>query len=98
MAPHGRWLFPGGHLASDPELAARLADGVAGLKLDADAHREEHAIEVHLPLLARLAPEVRVVGIAVGGGSLAELLRFGGQLAGVLRQMPSARCWWFPAT
>ena len=31
--------FPGGELASDPELAARLAEGVPGLELDAAAHR-----------------------------------------------------------
>ncbi len=88
VAPHRRWLFPGGELASDPELAGRLANAVAGLVLDAAAHREEHAIEVQLPLLARFAPQVRVVGIAVGDGSLPELLRFGGELAGVLADMP----------
>ena len=88
VAPHRRWLFPGGELASDPALAARLAHAVTGLALDAAAHREEHAIEVQLPLLARLAPQVRVVGITVGDGSLPELLRFGAELAGVLRDMP----------
>jgi AmmeMemoRadiSam system protein B/AmmeMemoRadiSam system protein A len=88
VAPHRRWLFPGGALASDPELAARLAKAVTGLALNAAAHREEHAIEVQLPLLARVAPQVRVVGITVGDGSLPELLRFGGELAGVLAEMP----------
>ena len=57
VAPHRRWLFPGGELASDPELAARLAHAVDGLVLDAAAHREEHAIEVQLPLLAHVAPQ-----------------------------------------
>jgi AmmeMemoRadiSam system protein B/AmmeMemoRadiSam system protein A len=88
VAPHGRWLFPGGEVASDPELAARLSKAVHGLRLDAAAHREEHAIEVQLPLLARLAPQSRVVGIAIGQDSLAELLRFGGELAAALRDMP----------
>jgi AmmeMemoRadiSam system protein B/AmmeMemoRadiSam system protein A len=88
VAPHRRWLFPGGELASDPELAARLAKAVTGLVLDAAAHRQEHAIEVQLPLLAHVAPQVRVVGITVGDGSLPELLRFGGELAGALAEMP----------
>ena len=88
VAPHRRWLFPGGELASDPELAARLAAGVEGLQLDAAAHRDEHAIEVQLPLLARLAPQVRVVGIAVGDSPLPELLRFGVAMSVVLRDMP----------
>jgi len=88
VAPHRRWLFPGGELASDPDLAVRLANAVTGLKLDAVAHHEEHAIEVQLPFLARLAPQVRVVGITVADGSLPELLRFGAELAGVLGDMP----------
>ena len=88
VAPHRRWLFPGGELASDPELAARLADGIDGLDLDGAAHRLEHAIEVQLPLLARLAPQVRVVGISVGDATLPELLRFGVALSVVLRDMP----------
>ena len=36
VAPHRRWRFPGGEVRSDPELAARLADAVDGLKMDAD--------------------------------------------------------------
>jgi AmmeMemoRadiSam system protein B/AmmeMemoRadiSam system protein A len=88
VAPHRRWLIPGGELASDPELAARLAAGVEGLELDAAAHREEHAIEVQLPLLAHVAPQVRVVGITVGDSPLPELLRFGVAMSVVLRDMP----------
>ncbi|MEN6459522.1 MAG: AmmeMemoRadiSam system protein B [Thermoguttaceae bacterium] len=88
VAPHRRWLFPGGQLASDPELAARLAEGVSGLELDAAAHRDEHAIEVQLPLLARLKPDLRVVGITVGEASLPELLTFGVAMSVALRDMP----------
>ncbi len=88
VAPHRRWLFPGGELASDPELAMRLAQGVEGLELDATAHREEHAIEVQLPLLVHVAPQVRVVGITVGDSPLLELLRFGVAMSVVLRDMP----------
>jgi AmmeMemoRadiSam system protein B/AmmeMemoRadiSam system protein A len=87
VAPQRRWLFPGGEVASDPELAARLAAAVEGLELDTAAHREEHAIEVQLPLLARWAPHVRLVGISVGDASLPELLRFGVALADALRDM-----------
>lgn len=88
VAPHRRWNFPGGSLDSDPELAERLAAGVEGLALDSEAHREEHAIEVELPLLAHVAPTTRVVGISVGDCSLPELLRFGVAMSVVLRDMP----------
>ena len=56
VAPHDTWSLPGGSIASDPELARRLAAEVPGLQLDAAAHQQEHAIEVQLPILARLAP------------------------------------------
>lgn len=88
VMPQQAWSLPGATVAADPELAQRLAGGVSGLKLDADAHRQEHAIEVQLPLLARLAPQSRVVGITIGGGGLPELRRFGKELAAVLRQLP----------
>ena len=39
---------------------------------------------MQLPLLARLAPEVRVVGIAVGRADLPELQRFGRELAATI--------------
>jgi AmmeMemoRadiSam system protein B len=88
VAPHQTWSLPGHDLASDPELAARLAEGIEGLELDAAAHRREHSIEVQLPLLARLAPEVGVVGVAMHGGSYEELCRFAEQLADVIRSLP----------
>ncbi|MCE5268110.1 MAG: AmmeMemoRadiSam system protein B, partial [Planctomycetaceae bacterium] len=88
VAPHRRWLFPGGQLASDLDVATRLAEGISGLELDSAAHRDEHAIEVQLPLLARVAPHLRVVGIAVGDASLPELLSFGIAMSVVLRDMP----------
>lgn len=87
VAPHGTWCLPGRRVESDPDLARQLAETVSGLELDGAAHREEHAVEVQLPLLARLAPHARVVGITVGGGELSGLLRFAEQMAGLLREM-----------
>jgi AmmeMemoRadiSam system protein B/AmmeMemoRadiSam system protein A len=88
VAPHHRWRFPGGEILADPELAQRLADAVDHLEMDAEAHLQEHAIEVQLPLLARVAPHARMVGISVGHGSLEDLLRFASQMADVLRDLP----------
>ncbi len=88
VAPHQRWLFPGGQMASDPDLAHQLCATITGLEMDAVAHQQEHAIEVQLPLLARVAPESKVVGIVVGDASLPELLCFGTAMAMVLRELP----------
>jgi AmmeMemoRadiSam system protein B len=55
--------------------------------MDAAAHRREHAIEVELPFLFRLAPATKVVGIAVGPADLEGCGRFARGLAEVLRDM-----------
>jgi AmmeMemoRadiSam system protein B/AmmeMemoRadiSam system protein A len=89
VANHRRWLFPGGHLDCDPDLAEKLSSGIDHLEMDSAAHRQEHAIEVQLPILARLAPKTRVVGIAIGGGdNFSALQRFASQMAGVIGELP----------
>jgi AmmeMemoRadiSam system protein B len=85
VAPHEAWSIPGGTIAGDVELANALTRSIDGLALDAAAHQQEHAIEVELPLLARLAPQARVVGIAIGSGNLARCRAFAAGLADCLR-------------
>src|SRR5260370_34999746 len=68
VAPQQTWALPGLEVASDFLLARRLCQAIAGLEMDAAAHSREHAIEVEVPFLARLAPQSKVVGIAVGQG------------------------------
>jgi AmmeMemoRadiSam system protein B len=88
VAPHDAWSIPGGTVPAYPQLARELCAGIPGLELDAAAHAQEHAIEVELPFLARLAPESRVVGIVIGAGDLARCREFATGLANVLRQLP----------
>src|SRR5438132_607189 len=90
VAPHEAWALPGGTVASDPALARQLVDAIPGLTLDAAAHQQEHAVEVELPLLHRVAPETKVVGIVIGHTDLAGCRRFASGLAGVLRQLDPA--------
>jgi AmmeMemoRadiSam system protein B/AmmeMemoRadiSam system protein A len=70
IAPQREWLIPGARLAADADLARRIADAIPGMELDAAAHQHEHGIEVELPFIARLAPQTRVVGIALGATTL----------------------------
>ena len=89
VAPYRRWLIPGGAGAGRPGLGpatgrrpSRACDSTPG------PTQQEHAIEVQLPLLARLAPQARVVGITIGSAKLPSLCGFAEQLAGVLRGEP----------
>ncbi len=86
VAPCEAWSLPGLTIPSDPQLADELCQEIEGLQLDAQAHQQEHSIEVELPLLARFAPAARVVGIAVGSSSLPRCQAFGRGLAEVLRR------------
>jgi AmmeMemoRadiSam system protein B len=90
VAPHDAWQIPGSLVQSDPELARRLCAAIGGLALDAAAHAQEHGIEVELPFLSRLAPQAKVVGIAIGGGDLARCREFARGLAEVIRGMTKA--------
>jgi AmmeMemoRadiSam system protein B/AmmeMemoRadiSam system protein A len=86
VAPHQTWALPGFEVASDFLLARQLSQAIPGLELDAVAHQGEHGVEVELPLLARLAPETRVVGIAIAQGDLEGCRRFARGLADVIRE------------
>lgn len=72
VAPWKQWLFPGGSVETNVGLSQRLADDISELELDDRPHKQEHAIEVHLPLLARFAPDSQIAGITVGHIGLAQ--------------------------
>jgi AmmeMemoRadiSam system protein B len=57
------------------------------MELDATAHRQEHGIEVQLPLLYRLAPESQITAIAMSGGTVPELRAAAQSLAELLTKL-----------
>ncbi|HEV3344396.1 MAG TPA: AmmeMemoRadiSam system radical SAM enzyme [Pirellulales bacterium] len=83
--PGEAWSIPGAIIPAEPELARQLAATLPDLQLDAAAHQQEHAIEVELPFIARLAPGARVTGIAIGSGNLDRCREFADGLAACLR-------------
>ena len=62
----GSWQTPLGNVEIDSELADALMRTFPLLTEDSAAHRAEHAIEVQLPFLLTLRPDIRFVPIAVG--------------------------------
>jgi AmmeMemoRadiSam system protein B len=65
--PAGVWDTPLGPVEIDEELAERLARQ-AHLAADPAAHRNEHSIEVELPLVRRVLPTAKIVPIMVRPG------------------------------
>jgi AmmeMemoRadiSam system protein B len=88
VSPCKSWrLSAGTAFASDTELAAKMVEGVNALELDAGAHQDEHGIEVQLPILEKVAPNIKVVGVALHGGSWADIQQAATELAAVLRSL-----------
>jgi AmmeMemoRadiSam system protein B len=89
VAPHDLWEIPGRDVPSDPQFAKEMTNAVKAFRLDAASHQQEHAVEVQVPILHRLAPHSKVIGVAMHGGSHAVLQDAAEQLAQFLKRMES---------
>lgn len=82
----GEWLTPLGAVQVDETLAAGLKRACPLLREDVVAHQREHAIEVQLPFLQRVAGEFTFVPVALGTIVLAALEELGEAIARVIEQ------------
>ena len=80
----GSWQTPLGNAGVDSELADALMGAFPLLTEDSAAHRAEHAIEVQLPFLLTLRPDIRFVPIAIGTRQFEVLEGLGLAIAEVL--------------
>lgn len=69
LMAQGEWETPLGNVHVDSALASRILDASEYLKEDVAAHLEEHSIEVQLPFLQYLKPDVKIVPIVLARGS-----------------------------
>lgn len=83
----GSWRTPLGSISIDEQLAEKLTEMFPAITEDAEAHRLEHAIEVEMPFLQRLRPDLQFVPIVIGTGQLVILERLGKALAHVMHAL-----------
>jgi MEMO1 family protein len=57
----GAFASPLGEVPIDEELAARLIENVENAQSDPDVHFDEHTLEVQIPFLKYLFPEIKIV-------------------------------------
>ena len=88
----GRWRYPGGELPIARELARALLDTNEILSEDNLAHRYEHALEVQLPFLRRVAPQISFVPITLGKTALDFCRAVGEAVADAVRSSPEPVC------
>ena len=74
LDPSEAWRTPLGDVAVDRKLAERLRELAPSLEPDAAAHAREHSLEVQLPFLQVLRPDVAIVAVCLGAADL-ELCR-----------------------
>lgn len=88
--PKGRWRLPGFELPVDEPLAE---SALAHAKLTEDhlAHVREHAIEVQLPFLHALRPDVSIVPVCLAGLRYDECEEVGRGLASAIAECESVR-------
>jgi len=86
VAPYTTWGIPYGKVAVDLEWATRFVHAVRNFRFDETPHKHEHAIEVQLPLIVRLNPAAKVVGVTMVGGDWDEIEEAAARFAAFLKQ------------
>lgn len=84
----GRWAVPGGEVPVAEDLAEAILAACPLLVEDEAAHREEHAIEVQLPFLRWIRPDVAFVPVTLMRTDAAFCGEVGRGLARALRGFP----------
>jgi AmmeMemoRadiSam system protein B len=82
--PGGSWRTPLGRVPVSAELTGALA-AAPGIELDRAAHAREHSLEVHLPFLQRLRPDVEIAALCLGPLDVGECEAVGKAVAAAAR-------------
>jgi AmmeMemoRadiSam system protein B len=82
----GTFATPLGDVPVDAPFAAALAQASPLVASDHEAHRAEHAVEVQLPFLLALRPDVRIVPLVLAWDGWDECRALGAALADLARR------------
>ncbi|MGD0794729.1 MAG: AmmeMemoRadiSam system protein B [Dehalococcoidales bacterium] len=83
----GTWQTPLGRVEIDSELAKKIVAVSQFFEEDEEAHREEHAVEVQLPFLQYLKPDVRIVPIILYDAPVAAYQQMGKDIARAIKEL-----------
>lgn len=81
LDPSEAWQTPLGEVPLARPLAERLRELAPHVTEDSEAHRREHSLEVQLPFLKVLRPDVEIVPLCLGEPSLSLCREVGEALA-----------------
>lgn len=85
----GEWAIPGGVLTVAADLARALLARFPLAQADRLAHQSEHCLEVQLPFLSLLQPDIQILPIVLGFRDLETCRALGRALAAVIEGVPT---------
>jgi AmmeMemoRadiSam system protein B len=84
VAAHGTFETPLGRVPIDEEIASRLVAHGGKIVDEMRPHREEHSLEMQLPFLQHIVPDVRIVPVLMGSQERGEAEMLALALVGAL--------------
>jgi AmmeMemoRadiSam system protein B len=88
LEPSEAWRTPLGDVRVNRRLARRLGELSPSLEADTAAHAREHSLEVQLPFLQVLRPDVEIVPVCLGAHDLDLCREVGEALAAIRAEEP----------
>jgi AmmeMemoRadiSam system protein B len=86
LYPDGEWLTPLGMVPINSRLNSLLLNHVSYIQSDGVAHQHEHSLEVQVPFIQYLCPEVSISAICLGRGDYLALSEIGKGIAEAIRE------------
>ncbi len=83
----GAWHTPLGDAAIDEPMAAAILKQAGFLRSDTTSHVHEHSIEVQVPFLQYVRPDVKIVPICIGEHNYSRLVELGMALVAAAREV-----------
>lgn len=85
LYPEGSWLTPLGTVPINARLNDLLQQHVPLVQRDSVAHQQEHSLEVQLPFIHYLRPDVTIAALCLGHGDYPVLQQIGAGIGAAIR-------------
>jgi len=89
LYPEGEWLTPIGTVSVNSRLAGLVIKHAPLVQEDTAAHHYEHSLEVQIPFLQFVRPDVTIVPLCLGFGDYASCAALGSGIAGAIGEYGS---------
>lgn len=85
LYPDGEWLTPLGTVPVNDRLNGLIRQHVPFVQSDTVAHQLEHSLEVQVPFIQYLCPDVSIAALCLGHGDYAAVQQIGEGIAAAIR-------------